>query len=140
MKVVIDTNVLLRSISKHNAERSIYKAFDGKKFTWVFSNEILLEYAEIIGDRYSDKTADLILTILLKSNNHQKFEPSYKWQLVTDDPDDNKFVDCALGANVDYLVTDDKHMINLLKIPNLFPPIPIVSFKEFSKILENLKL
>ncbi len=99
------------------------------------SNEILSEYAEIISDRYSVRTMEIILTIILQSKNHQRFEPSFKWQLVTDDPDDNKFVDCALGANVDYLVSDDKHIKNLLKINNLFPPIPIVTFKQYSKIL-----
>lgn len=135
MKVVIDTNVLLRSIAKQNPERLIYDAFADKKFTWVVSNEILSEYAEIISDRYSIRTMEIILTIILQSKNHQRFELSFKWQLVTDDPDDNKFVDCALGANVDYLVSDDKHIKNLLKVRNSFPPIPIVTFKQFSKIL-----
>lgn len=135
MKVVIDTNVLLKSISKHNPERLIYDAFADKKFTWVVSNAILSEYAEIISDRYSVRTMEIILTIILQSKNHQRFEPSFNWQLVTDDPDDNKFVDCALGTNVDYLVSDNKHIKNLLKISNLFPPIPIVTFKQFSKIL-----
>ena len=136
MKVVIDTNVLLRSISKHNPERVIYDAFSDKKFTWVVSNEILSEYAEIISDRYSVRTMEIILTIILQSKNHQRFEPSFKWQLVTADPDDNKFVDCALGANVDYLVSDDKHIKNLLKISNLFPPVPIVTFKQFSQLMK----
>jgi len=71
------------------------------------------------------------------ATNHQRFEPSYKYNLPLSDPDDAKFVDCAVGANVDYLVTDDKHILNLLKIPNLFPPIPIVTFAQFKRILDN---
>jgi uncharacterized protein len=51
-----------------------------------------------------------VLSSLLSAINHQRFEPSYKWQLVEKDPDDNKFVDCAVGVNADYLVSDDKHI------------------------------
>jgi uncharacterized protein len=46
-----------------------------------------------------------------------------------------KFVDCAIGANADYLVSDDRHIRDLLKIPDLFPPIPIISLKKFKNIL-----
>ena len=137
MKVVIDTNVLLRSIPRHAPEHLIYDAFVSNKFNWVFSNEILFEYAEIIALFYNEKLMDMVLSILLQAENVERFEPSYKWQLVINDPDDNKFVDCAIGANVDYLVTDDRDIRLLLKNPNLFPPIPIVSFRQFKKILEG---
>ena len=76
-----------------------------------------------------------MLESLISAKNFQQYEPSYKWQLVEKDPDDNKFVDCAIGVNADYLVSDDKHIRDLLKIPNLFPPVPIVTFKEFKRIL-----
>ena len=80
---------------------------------------------------------EIVFSILLTSVNTQRYEPSYKWQLVFDDPDDDKFVDCAIGANVDYLVTNDRHIRNLLKIPELFPPIPIITFEEFRTVLNN---
>lgn len=51
--------------------------------------------------------------------------------------DRNKFVDCAVGAGVDYLVTADKHIRNLAKIEDLFPPVPVISFKDFKRILQN---
>ncbi|RFS17107.1 putative toxin-antitoxin system toxin component, PIN family [Emticicia sp. C21] len=139
MKVVIDTNVLLRSIPPKNVERWLYEAFISKKFVWVYSTEILLEYAEMIGEIYSSKTMDLVLEILLHTKNTQRFDPSYKWQLVEEDPDDNKFVDCAIGANVDFLVTDDKHIRSLRRKGRRFPPIQVVSFAEFKKILESGK-
>lgn len=137
MKVVIDTNVLLRSIPPKNEERLVYDAFVNKKFIWVYSTEILLEYAELIGEMYSLKTMDLVLEILLHTKNTLRFNPSYKWQLVEDDPDDNKFVDCAIGANVDYLVSDDKHIRSLLRKGKRFPPIKVVSFVEFKQVLER---
>lgn len=80
---------------------------------------------------------NFVINSILSSENHIRYEPSFKWQLVESDPDDNKFVDCALGANVDYLVTNDGDILNLLKIPDLFPPIPIVTFEQFRRILNR---
>lgn len=79
------------------------------------------------------------ISALVSSFNHERVEPSYKYQMVIEDKDDNKFVDCAVGANVDYLASDDKHIRNLLKIKNLFPPIPIINPKQFKTILDLMK-
>jgi uncharacterized protein len=135
MKYVIDTNGLLKSIPKRGQYKWLYEAWLNEEFTWVFSNEILSEYAEIIERRYSANAADFVLKILLTASNHERYEPSFKWNLVETDPDDNKFVDCAIGAGVDYLVSEDKHIRNLRKTPNLFPPVPVITFKEFKEIL-----
>jgi uncharacterized protein len=141
MKVIIDTNGLLNSIPKNSSKRWLYDAFITKEFIWVLSNEILSEYAEMVASEFSERAMEIVLSILLTATNTFRFDPFYKWQLVVDDPDDNKFVDCAIGANVDYLVSDDKHMKGLLRIDNLFPPVPIISFEQFSKILlKNKKL
>jgi uncharacterized protein len=137
MKVIIDTNGLLNSIPKKSSKRWLYDAFIAKEFVWVFSNEIISEYAEMVASEYSERAMEIVLSILLTANNTLRFEPYYKWQLVVDDPDDNKFVDCAIGANVDYLVSDDKHIKGLLRIENLFPPVPIITFEQFNTILLN---
>ena len=75
MKVVIDTHILLRSIPKLSPEKIIYYAFAEKEFTWVLSNEILSEYAELVSKWYGVETMSFILSILLESENHQRFEP-----------------------------------------------------------------
>lgn len=138
MKVAVDISGLLNAIPKNGSKKWLYNAFMDNTFTWVFSNEILSEYDEIIGQNFSQDVADYVLSSLLASDNHELFESSYKYLLVTQDPDDNKFVDCAIGANVDYLVTDDRHILSILKIPDLFPPVPIVTFAQFRDILASL--
>ncbi len=138
MKVVVDTNGLLNAIPKQGSKKWLYNAFVDGVFTWVFSNEILSEYDEIICRKFSLDVSSYVISSLLASDNHERFEPSYKYQLVTQDPDDNKFVDCAIGANVDFLVTDDYHILSLLEIPNLFPPVPVITFAQFRDILANI--
>ena len=46
MNVIIDTNCLIASIPPKNPEYWLYAAFSDKAFTWVVSNEIILEYEE----------------------------------------------------------------------------------------------
>ena len=82
MKCVIDTNGLLKSVPKFGQYKWLYDAWLNEQFIWVFSNEILSEYAELIERRYSANAADFVLKILLTSQNHERFEPSFKWNLV----------------------------------------------------------
>lgn len=135
MKVVIDTHVFLSAIPLKAPNKWLYYAFLDETFIWVFSNEIFAEYEEIASKLFGTKTADFVLKSLLSSTNHWCYDPSYKWQLVEKDPDDNKFVDCAIGANVDYLVSDDRHIRSLLQIPDLFPPVPVVTLQQFKTLL-----
>ena len=59
--------------------------------------------------------------------------PFYRWLLIPDDPDDNKFVDGAVAANADYIVTNDKHFRVLQDIA--FPPVQAITLQEFEVLL-----
>ena len=135
MKVVVDTNCLLASIPPKSAHYWLYLAFEEEKFDWVVSNEILSEYEEKITDRYSEPTADLVLSILSVAPNTVFAEPFYKWQLIEKDPDDNKFADLAIAQSADFLVTNDRDF-DVLKTLD-FPIVSVASLDEFRKILFN---
>lgn len=53
------------------------------------------------------------------------------------DPDDNKFFDCAVAANADYLISEDNHFNILNKID--FPLVRRVRTNEFKNLLEENK-
>ncbi|MCB1159912.1 MAG: hypothetical protein KDK45_20600 [Leptospiraceae bacterium] len=57
----------------------------------------------------------------------------YKWNLIKEDYDDNKFVDCAIASNANYLVFQDKHF-NVLKQID-FPKIHLISIDKFKNLL-----
>ncbi len=59
----------------------------------------------------------------------------YHLHLITTDPDDDKFVDCAFKANARYIVTQDHHYDILKQIP--FPFIDIINIDEFIKVLRS---
>ncbi|QKJ28677.1 putative toxin-antitoxin system toxin component, PIN family [Mucilaginibacter mali] len=133
MKVVIDTNCLLVSIPSQSKYYWLYIAFKTGRFEWLISNEIMAEYEEMLIRRYSEKTANLVLSILSVAPNVTFEEPYFKWNLVELDADDNKFADLSIAANADFLVTNDKHFAPLKLID--FPRINIVSLDEFEKVI-----
>src|SRR5690606_11158513 len=110
----------------------LYEFFKVGRFEWLISNEILTEYIEKLTDFYSEHTAIVVYSILSVAPNVEFSEPFFKWQLIEQDPDDNKFVDLAIARNADYLVTNDKHFDTLKSID--FPKVNIVSLDEFRKI------
>ena len=128
-RAVIDTNCLLASLNRNSPFYRLYELFVSEAFEWMLSNEILTEYEEILTQHYSAATAQRVTEILLNAPNTSFQEAHYKWQLIEADPDDNKFVDIAIAANTDYLVTNDRHFEVLKQIE--FPRVPIVSLQTF---------
>jgi uncharacterized protein len=133
VKVVIDTNILLVSFSTKSKSHWLWESFKNRKFKICVSTEILNEYAEIFEQKYNYNVAESALEIILESPNRILITEYFHWNLITVDPDDNKFVDCAFMANADYIVTNDKHFNDLKNYP--FPPIKVISLDEFYKIL-----
>ncbi len=50
--------------------------------------------------------------------------------LIEEDPDDNKFIECAMSANADYIVSGDPHLLNVEK----FKDIRIVNATQFLEL------
>ena len=110
MRVVIDTNVLLVSISSKSKYHLIYQAILNGSIELCFSNSMLEEYEEILSKRWNSNVAQNVVASLLKSPHAVLVDPRFKWLLINQDPDDDKFVDCAIAANAVYLATNDAHL------------------------------
>jgi putative PIN family toxin of toxin-antitoxin system len=133
MRIVLDTNVLLVSIAKQSPYRIIFDSLLAQKFNLSISNDIISEYIEIIERKTNTLIATNIAEMLLALPNVKKHEIYYKWNLISNDKDDNKFVDCAIAANADYLVSNDKHFNELKTID--FPKLSILTINDFIKLL-----
>ena len=127
--VVIDTNCLLQIIARKSPYRPIWDAFLAGRFGLCVSNEILDEYQEILGQQITPTIAENVVLLILNQENVQLVDPHFRMGLITADPDDNKFVDCAFAAGADYLVSEDSHFSILLKMP--FPQLNLVTLDEF---------
>jgi uncharacterized protein len=135
MKVVLDTNVILSSVSRHSPHRLVFDKFEQGDYTLCLTTEILLEYEEKLGEIFSVNLAELVVGAMILKRNTQFKEVYIRWNLLSKDADDNKFVDCAVAANADYLVTNDKGFRILKDIP--FPKLKIIKIEEFEEILKT---
>ena len=127
--VVIDTNCLLQIIARKSPYRPIWDAFLEGRFQLCVSNEILDEYQEILEQQITSTIAENVVLLILNKPNVLLVDPHFRMGLITADPDDNKFVDCAFASGADYLVSEDKHFNMLSKVP--FPQLNVVSLDEF---------
>ena len=135
MKVVIDTNVLIASLGKTSPYRKIFEGFLNYQYTLLLSNDILLEYLEIIEEKTNAFVAENIIMSRLSVENIELHDIYFYWSLIEHDKEDNKFCDLAVAGGADYLVTNDTHF-NVVKL-NSFPPINILSAEEFLQILRS---
>lgn len=133
MRLVIDTNVLLVSISSKSKLHWVFQAIINKKVTICFTTEILLEYEEIIGREMGDQVSNGVMNILEHLDNTLFIQAYYQFHLLND-KDDNKFVDCAIASNADYIVTHDTDFNVLRAIA--FPKINIINTLELRKLIK----
>lgn len=129
MRIVLDTNSLIQSIAPHSTYHAVWQSVLRGRNTLCVSNEILEEYAEILHRLAGRDAAELVLDTIVKSNHVFFFTPYYHFNLIKADPDDNKFVDCAIQANARYIVTNDSHYDVLRQID--FPKVGIIKLIDF---------
>ncbi len=133
MKVVLDTNLLLVVISNRSIDHDVFLALLDGQFEIVVTSEILLEYEEIISRKNGQEIASAVLALITSLPNTHLIRTYYHWNLITSDPDDNKFVDCAIAGDCDFLVSDDNHFNALQKID--FPKITVIGKSAFRRKL-----
>ena len=133
LKIVLDTNALLRSISRRSAYAIILDKLYENAFEVYITNDILMEYEEKITDIFSSETAELIIGAFSLLPNVKKVDIHFHLSLIVGDPDDNKFSDCAFAGNVHFLVTDDKHFAILKSIS--FPSINVITLDQFKELV-----
>lgn len=134
MKVVLDTNVLLIAVSRKSRFHKIFSSLVDGEYTICITDDILFEYEEILKKYLDGVVAESIMEIFENAQNVIWINKYFKWNLITEDPDDNKFVDCAIACGAQFLVSNDKHFNILKKIK--FPKVDVVKAEDFLKTLK----
>lgn len=135
-RVVLDTNSLLSSLSRRGSAYPVWKGFQEGRYTLCLTNEILEEYEEVIARKTKPEVARNVIDFIMMQRNVELIDPFFRMELITADPDDNKFVDCAFAANATYIVSDDTHYDVLREIT--FPPILVLKLKAFIERLKQM--
>ncbi len=130
MKVVIDTNVFISSFFGGNP-RKIIDLWKKGKISLCVSKNILDEYIEVLqriglGD---GREVEELLSLFAKGFNILFTTKTPKIKAVRDDPNDDKFIECAVGLKAEVIITGDK----ALKAMNEYMGIKILTPQQFLK-------
>ena len=135
-RIVLDTNCLLQAISRRSRFYPIWRDFVQGRYELCVTTEILDEYEEILSRYTSPVVGQMVVEAILRANNVVRVDAQFRFGLIESDPDDNKFVDCAIVANAEYIVSNDSHFDILKDIP--FPRVLVLSAEDFLVELQGL--
>ena len=128
MRVILDTNVFISGIFFSGPPSKILKAWADQKFHLVLSEQILDEYQRVSEDLSSKFPSIDIAPIIELITIHGLFIDTHGYTLpVCEDPDDNKFIECAVASNCKIIISGDKHLLKLSE----FRGIVILNPRDF---------
>lgn len=136
LKAVIDTSVFISGLVKSPSCRKIIKALERWEFIPVISPDTLAELIDVITRPKfhniikKETAARLIETIKAQG---LLVKPTFTLDAIKDDADDNRFLEAAMTAKVDCIVSLDNHLLNLA----IFHKIPIIPPAKFINLLHK---
>ncbi|MCX6742532.1 MAG: putative toxin-antitoxin system toxin component, PIN family [Candidatus Pacearchaeota archaeon] len=137
MRIVLDTNVFISGIFwEGNFCSKIVEAWKDKKFELVSSLEIIEELVKTLKS-FKIQMDELIIKEWgrLIIENSIIVKPSEKLKIITEDIEDNKFLETALEGKADFIISQDKHLLNVSE----FRGIRIILPENFLKIFKREK-
>jgi len=132
IKVVIDTNVFVSSFFGGNP-RQVIDLWKEGHITLCLSNTIVDEYTDVLRRMGLPDAKELDeLLSLFASGFHSVFTTQTpELNIVEKDPDDNKFIECAVALNAEYIISGDKALIEIQR----YLKIKIVNPKDFLNLM-----
>ena len=134
MKITADTNTLISATFWSGSSDKIISQAEVKEIELLLSNDIIKEYSEVLNykeiqDKIKDKKLEMNRTVGKIISMSKIVVPKEKLAIVKNDPDDNIILECAKAGNVDFIISNDKHLLKLKKFEN----IPILNPDEFAE-------
>jgi len=138
MKIALDTNVLISASFWKGDSYKILQLIDKNLLSLVLSPAILEEYYKVlhsveISDKITENKLNLDLLATKVLLHTEIVYPKQKINAIPDDPDDDKIIECAVEGKVDYIITQDNHLLKL----DHFNQIKILKPGELLGIMEE---
>lgn len=133
--IVLDTNCLLAILPSTSPYHQVWTDLANGLISLCVSTEILAEYEEILTRKVSPYFARIVMGLILGLPGLKRVTPTYFLNLISADPDDNKFVDCAFCGEAELIVTNDSHF-NVLKTID-FPKFVVLCLQEFVEMIKH---
>lgn len=128
-RVVVDTNIFVSSFWGGNPRKLIRLFLEGK-ITLLSSPEIIEEVERVL-KRILGNDSDANNLISLFKLKATIVKPRKTYNVIKDDPHDNKFLACAYEGEADFIISGDKHLLQLTE----FKCIKVITVKQFLDLL-----
>ncbi len=135
MRVTLDTNILISATFWHGNESQIIKLAENGQITLVLSKAILSEFERVLKTRFAKMATESEITEVIEKfiSISRIVEPGIKVNMIEENPEDNKILECAITGGATYIISGDKHLLKLKRIHT----IKILTSKKFLEILKR---
>jgi len=140
MRITLDTNVMVSSTFWAGAPDQVMRLVEEKEVELILSEEIMNELVEVleyeeVKKKVREKGLMMRRSVEKILSVSQIIKPNERIYAVKEDPDDDKFLECAVEGDAEYLVSRDKHLLKLKK----YKGIEIIKPEEFLRIINACK-
>lgn len=115
MRLVLDTNVFISGIFwERNFCYQIIEMWKNHEFELITSQEIINELIETLRSfkiQLDEETIEGWKNLIIE--NSTIIEPPIKLEIIKEDSDDNKFIEAAITGKANFIISQDKHLLNL---------------------------
>ena len=114
-RVVLDTNVYISAMVFGGTPRRIVDLARAGQVETYISAPILLEVAEKLQNKFGWQVGRVEKAVKAIARLAKVVKPEVNYKVVKADADDNKIIECAAAVKADWVVTGDKHLLDLKK-------------------------
>ncbi len=114
LKFVFDTNVLVSALISTKGNPALLLDKVRKSYTLFISKDIIDELEDVISrDKFglTDEEVNTFIEAIISFS--EVVNPAIKLNVLKSDPDDNKILECAIACGASYIVSGDKHLLDL---------------------------
>ena len=139
MKITVDTNILISSTFWYGSSFKIIEKIENKEIELILSKEIIEEFINVLNykeiqQKIKNKNLEMKRTVEKVISISRMVEPKQRFNAVKEDAEDNKIIECGVERNVDYIISQDNHLLNLKK----YKGIKIISPEDFLRLYFSL--
>jgi len=127
MRIVVDTNVIVSALVFGGVPRQVLDLALTGVCSFYFSRPIQAEVERILKEKFGWSPGEIHARARTVWNLGTEVNPQVSLAVVTDDPDDDRILECAVAAEAKVIISGDRHLLRLAS----FQSIPILSPRQF---------
>jgi len=133
-RLVVDTNIIVSSFLSSGPPRVILNRIRDRQDLLCVSRAVLREYLEVLTRAgVARELLEALLSVFQDPQRVMLLLPSRRLTVVREDPADDMFLECALEAEADYIISGDRHLRRL----GIFEGIEILSPRAYLTRVER---